>query len=748
MSVRIRQAWASPNGHVAIVGDVRLEARRFGPHFGQSVESRLLLRGCGDHFFAFRREADSLSSEYAYGSDGGRDDDRGRGEVPAETCSGPTAIGPRSGRDRRCENGKRVDNASVRYGRLVDGCTPSSRGHIDASLERPIASDESLRPVTRLGDGWATAVVLALVGAFLAWTALPGPHWHDTAEFIAIGRLLSISHPPGHPVSALTTHGMQLLPLGDAAFRANVGSAVAMACALAWFHRLIRALAPQLPSYTVIAVAVLPALMPSIWLQGVRAEVYALQLLLSVAAVDISRRLVEGRDARWLPALALVFGLAGSNHSLVGAALLPLAVVATVRGWLEWGRQTPKIRARRGRVVGWAAVFGAIGLTCYLYLPLRADAGGIVGWGVPDRPARIWATISAREWQRNLVSVPIGVEDSPVGSEDPWINQTSANVARLSAYAIDQVGPAGAAALLVLLALGLMPLVRRRMGLVGGIALVLFPTFGTRFFYDFDPHNPDIGGYFAAAWLALLMASVLAVDARGARWSRWMGPIIAGVACLALPRFDPHDRRGSRVAERTARGMLEEVPVRGAMVYSDYASAFLGWYLRGVERQRPDVALLFRGQIARPWFQERLANTDPAWSARLAVLPDGLESPTARFEPGVALERLGSLEARLAPTGLTLTLDASAANLSTLRTIYGRLSAPKPPEEGRAIATQLDLDSRRSLAFLHLQHGLHASGQAAAGGHERLRGVARWHFERVLRLAPGEPTTLAALERL
>ena len=58
------------------------------------------------------------------------------------------------------------------------------------------------------------------------------------------------------------------------------------------------------------------------------------------------------------------------------------------------------------------------------------------------------------------------------------------------------------------------------------------------------------------------------------------------------------------------RAMLEEVPPGGALVVSDYATIFGAWLLRAAEGARPDVALVFRGQMHRLMQLDRVASLD------------------------------------------------------------------------------------------------------------------------------------------
>ncbi|MCB9540640.1 MAG: DUF2723 domain-containing protein [Myxococcales bacterium] len=545
------------------------------------------------------------------------------------------------------------------------------------------APDDALRAE---GAG-PTAAVFALAGGFLAWTCLAGPQWYDSAEFAAAGWRLTLSHPPGHPVHAVVTRAAQLLPLGDGAFRANLTSALCVAAALAGLYRLLRRVAPAAGRLPTAGAALLPAVMPAVWLQAARAEVYALQLLFTVALIEGCRRVARGDDARALPALALTFGLAGANHSYLGALVIPLALWAMAVG------------ERRPRAVGAAAAAGLLGLCAYAYLPLRAGAGGEIGWGAPRSAADLWSTISGAAWRRTLTPDADAVD-------------LLDNVATLAAWGIDQVGPLAA-----LLGLGLVlaaapAWVRTRAWTAAAALLVMALPFLSRVIYPLDTANPDLGGYLVGA--LSLGAGLVTLAAAHLGPARWALPLLV---LAAAPRFDAGARLHSRTGERFARAVLAEVPPDGVLLTSDYATSFLGWSLRAVEGLRPDVAIVFRGQMDTPWFAARLARQRPD---RAAGLAEGFAGPEARYEPGVELGRLGPLAARLRPVGLTMAVGATAP----MEQVQAAFTALGPPA---------DADARRARAFLHAQTAAHLARARAATP------LARWHLEQAELLAPGDP---------
>ncbi len=535
-------------------------------------------------------------------------------------------------------------------------------------------------------DPRATAAVFLASAGLFAWTALPGVHWHDTAEFGAVGWRLGLSHPPGHPLHALLTQAAERLPLGDLGFRPNLLSALCLGAALAGLHRLLGRLSAGGHPVTLAAAALLPAVMPSLWLQGIRAEVYALQLLLGVGVALACHRLATTDDRRALPALALVFGLAGANHSLIGAAMLPLALVVLAARWPGW------------RAFGLACGAGALGLSTYLYLPLRARAGGEIGWGMPTDVGSLWETISGRAWQANLVAEPERVD-------------LGENLGKLFVHSVDQVGLVASLVLLAAVVAGVVARRGRAPRPVLAALLVAACTFGTRFLYPFDPLNPDIGGYFAPAMLALV-AGGWSLAPAAARWA------FPAALALAAPNLDPGARMGSRVAEEVARVGIDEVPPDGALVYSDYAAHFLSWYLRAAEGTRPDATLLFRGQVGQGWAATRLATLHPERAVHLADFPVGFDGPDVRVEPGVLDERLGAVRARLGGSGVTLAVDGRGSVVDVARA-WARI----PPVR--------DVDSRRALGFLHAQHAVHHLWRGD-------RALAAWHVAEAEVLAPND----------
>ena len=156
---------------------------------------------------------------------------------------------------------------------------------------------------------------------------------------------------------------------------------------------------------------------------------------------------------------------------------------------------------------------------------------------------------------------------------------------------------------------------------------------------------------------------------------------------------------------------------------------FQSWCLRATQGARPDIRLLFRGQIHRPWFRERLARHDADLAPLLDRFPRGFGTPEVRFEPGVKLTQLGVLRPQLVALGLTLGIGQPWI-------------AKRSVEQAFSLFSGADPDSGRNEAFFHAQHLEHIIDVSGPSG------LAEWHLDRLRALSPEDPWVMGLDARL
>jgi hypothetical protein len=273
------------------------------------------------------------------------------------------------------------------------------------------------------------------------------------------------------------------------------------------------------------------------------------------------------------------------------------------------------------------AAAGLLGMSAFLYLPLRA--GTAVDWGDPGRVDRFLWTVSARAFQKAL------------GQPEPYPVRIG-DVATALTRDLTLVGAA-------LALLGAYMLARRRETRAAGLLLlgVAAAGAGARALVGFDFDNPDALGYLLPALAALVALAAAAVP-------RAVAPLAFALAIWHLAH--PVSLRGAYAAEGYGRAVLDALPPRTLLLTSYNETTFIVWALAG---ERPDVTVVDRNFLTHPYAAEVVKRRHPDLAGLLdAPLRGGAPTPIAALpERPVAFELAMDLEpddpavARLAPRG-------------------------------------------------------------------------------------------------
>ncbi|CAN5799856.1 hypothetical protein BH23ACT11_BH23ACT11_19640 [soil metagenome] len=214
---------------------------------------------------------------------------------------------------------------------------------------------------------------------------------YDAGLFQVRAYLLSISHPTGYPSYLLIAKLFTFLPIGDIAYRVNLASAVFGAAAVFTVFVVSRQITGRvLPS---VAAATLLAVSQTFWEQSVIAEVYTMHAFFIGLAISILLVWRQTRQDRYLLIWAFVVGLAMTNHMTSG--LLLLVGLLYIR-MVERGKLSDRPLRRK------AAGLFALGLTPYLYLPIRALVDPPFAAYDPDTPFRFLAFVSGIPFGKHM----------------------------------------------------------------------------------------------------------------------------------------------------------------------------------------------------------------------------------------------------------------------------------------------------------------------------------------------------------
>ena len=464
----------------------------------------------------------------------------------------------------------------------------------------------------------ASGVPLA---AFLA-TASAHDFWLDSGEFTAQGVFLDIAHPPGHPLAGLLAHLFVLLPLGPIPFRVALAQATAAAAAAGFLYSAL--------DTTVRAVGVdkdrvaVPLALGGTWwvvcsyawwFQAVRPEVYALQALLVMIAIERIIALEAAwptHDVRPLYVACLALGLGLANHHFIAFLAFPALAPTLAR----------VVRAKGTRPLWLSGVSVAVGLASYVYLPVRAATDPPANLGDPSSLGRLFWVVSAQVYTRHKgTAAPEPLTDrfmdmlailgdnlgGPFGSDD------------------DVVVAVRALAVLGILLVALYALLRtpgvRRLGVTWGLVLVV--SLGVRAWLDAVRGNPDVLGYLMpglaavgacfTGLFALLLARV-GHDPRGK--PRTLAVAIAlGVAALGLAQLHGNAERASLATFHATDAFDDErvrrLPTNAVVLAHAPQTVFRHWSVTATERARPDVTIVPMPFLGYPGVVDALVARDP-----------------------------------------------------------------------------------------------------------------------------------------
>jgi len=415
--------------------------------------------------------------------------------------------------------------------------------------------------------------------------------WLDSAEFGAAAVSLDIPHPPGHPLFGLWSKPFTWLPLGPLPFRVAIAQAVAAALALFFTQRAIERTLQRLGAGDALARGLLALAATWVlagaygfWFQAVRAEVYALEAMLVCASLErLSAIELDGDTARppdprpfYRACLALGLGLA--NHHFIAVLALPALGYTLV----------VLLRAHGVRVFATALLAGAVGLVCYLYLPLRAASEPPMDLGHPVTLRDFFWVVSARVYARNIGTQAL----QPLGER----------FADLAVIVVENFTP-----VVPLLALvGAYALLRRRrtwpLAYLWIVTVVV--SLGGRAFLNPVRANPDVLGYMMPGFAALLALAAVGgaspfvllhsrVPWRARSLVRTLGCLLA---LLGLSQFWRESERSSLHAFHASDDFDElrrrTLPTRSLLVLTTPDVVFRHWEGAAVEQLRADITML------------------------------------------------------------------------------------------------------------------------------------------------------------
>lgn len=468
----------------------------------------------------------------------------------------------------------------------------------------------ALLPKARRDPGMRLVAFALASGVPLACylaTASAHSYWLDSGELAAASVHLGIAHPPGHPLESLVGRLVSYLPLGPLQLRVALASALSAAIAAGF---LFRAAETTVRSLGVVRDRIsIPLALGATWLvagsygwwfQAVRPEVYALQAMIVMIALERIVALEAAwptQDVRPLFVASFAIGLGLANHHFLAILVLP-AIAPTLA-------RVRRARGDRPLLVSAAAL--ALGLSTYVYLPIRSGTSPAIDLGHPTTPETFFWVVSAEAFQKNTG------EGVPLTLAERFADVLVQIVENLHAVPV-LLALAGAYALLRTPG-------ARRIGFVWIATLLIHVA--ARAWLGWVRSNPDALGYLmpgfaalgvlAAAFVAALLAAVGGATREQPRRTAVLVAVV--VAALGLAQIDRSASRSS-LASFTATDVFDDalrrdLPPRAVVVAHAPQTVFRHWDIETSERVRPDVIVIPMPFVTYPGMVASLVERSP-----------------------------------------------------------------------------------------------------------------------------------------
>lgn len=413
------------------------------------------------------------------------------------------------------------------------------------------------------------------LGTFLVYLATLAPTvtTNDAARFQISAPLLGTGHPTGYPTFILLGKLFTLLPVGDPAYRVNLMAAVFGAVAAALLVLVVRELGGRmLPA---AGAAALLAFSATFWSQATVAEVYTMHAAFMLGVTYLLLRWRRERKPAYLLSAAVLYGVSlGNNAGMV--LLAPAYLILAFAGRLE------EFTVKR---LSSAAALGLLGVSVYLYIPLRGFAGAWHNYGDPVNDwGDAWRLVTGARFQGLMAS-----------SLEHLLFGLGSFLWELSLQVPHPVGFLLAPGLLAGGGYGLWVLVRRDPTVGGALAAAL----GCTLLYAASYRIPDIAVYYIPVYVMLFLGTAVAASELAGRLRGFPQRHPAGLLVLAAPllaaglalalNFDEQDMSDYRIQRERAEETFAALPPN-AVVYGK-VEVLPMTYLRQVEGQREDVTL-------------------------------------------------------------------------------------------------------------------------------------------------------------
>lgn len=442
-------------------------------------------------------------------------------------------------------------------------------------------------------------------------TLCPTVFWWDSGEFIANIAVLGIPHRPGFPIYILLGKFFSFLPFFNLALKINFLSALFSAFSLLTFYfaffeildLFFPGIAQKKNLATVAASSFLLVLgfTYSFWIQATRAEVYSLSLLFFALLLFLSLRYLKTRHLKYIYFFFFVFGLGLGNHHLsllsTTPALFFLLLCSSAHDKSVIRHSSFVINLKRFPLY---LLFFLLGLSIYLYLPIRSLNNPLLSWGDSESISGSASSVFALESLKNLnFDFFSNIGENVFGMIYLFYDQLTLVCFLISLLGMIFLAKYGKKILIFLLLL-----------IIGNCASVIFMT------TEFISTNPDLHGYLLSSLFSLALFYGLGIffiidgirnDSSIIRHSSFVIFLLFSFIPLSK-HFGYANLSNNRIAHNYGYNTIHHLDSNSVLFVDNVNLGFILREFQYGEGTRRDVKIIERGLLSFDWYADQKRN--------------------------------------------------------------------------------------------------------------------------------------------
>lgn len=435
-------------------------------------------------------------------------------------------------------------------------------------------------------------------------TLCPTVFWWDSGELIANIAVLGIPHRPSFPIYVLLGKLFSFLPFWSFPLKVNFLSGLFASFSLAIFYKIFlksanlffpeMAKKRELVLLSGFSFILVFGFTYSFWIQAVRAEVYSLNVLFFSLLLFSSILYLKEGKLKHIYLFFFLLGLGLGNHHLSLLSTIPAFLIL----FLTFAPRS-LLHLKR---ISFYTLFSLLGLSVYLYLPIRSLSHPALAWGEVKSISSSASSVFALDTIKNL-----NLE---------FLSDITTELSQIFSLFSDQLTFLCFAISL----LGLFLLFRHNRKILAFLLLLMIANCSVVIFMttEFISTNPDLHGYlifsiFALAFFYGIGVFFILNEIRHSSWFdfahhksviRHLVLIVFGVISL-IPMFKHYPEANlsnNRIAHNYGLSVISDLDSNSVLFADNVNLNFILRELRYAEGIREDVTIIDRGLLSFNWY--------------------------------------------------------------------------------------------------------------------------------------------------